>query len=64
MGRRIQRHGFTHEHFAFAKLVYLRTAKGFAPAVWMDTYIVAYTYIYICMHIDIISLRSMGSDAG
>jgi|TergutCu122P1_1016479.scaffolds.fasta_scaffold1469247_1 hypothetical protein len=47
MRHRIQRHGFTLEHLAFAKLLYLRTAKGFAPPVWMDTYIVAYTYVYV-----------------
>jgi hypothetical protein len=50
MSHRIQHHGFTHEHLAFAKLVYLRTAKGFAPPVWLDTYIVAYTYVYVYAH--------------
>lgn len=48
MRHRVQRHCFTLEHFAFAKLLYLRTAKGFAPPVWMDTYIVA--YMYVCVH--------------
>ena len=47
MRHHIDRHGFTLEHLAFAKLLYLRTAKGFAAPVWMDTHIVAYMYVYV-----------------